>query len=83
LWETIFFHEFKYKGAILKSKIWNQQTSGEEAFKHVVYSNTPNLCLYSPHFFLPSDAHIELSWFVGIFHMYSWPLRLFELFLHF
>ncbi len=37
LWKSVIFREFKQKGAILKNKTWNQQTSGEKAFKCVVY----------------------------------------------
>jgi hypothetical protein len=33
LWELLFYHEFKLKGGILKSKTWQQQTSGEETLK--------------------------------------------------
>jgi hypothetical protein len=30
-------------------------------------SNTLNLCFYSPHFFLPLDAHIEFNWHLQVF----------------
>ncbi len=30
LWESLFFHEFKFKGGILKNKTWQQQTGGVE-----------------------------------------------------
>jgi hypothetical protein len=33
LWESLFYCEFKLKGGILKNKIWQQQTCGEEALK--------------------------------------------------
>jgi hypothetical protein len=33
---SVFFREFEQKGAILKSKTWNQQTNGEKALKRVV-----------------------------------------------
>jgi hypothetical protein len=37
LWESVFFCEFKQKGAIFNNKTLNQQTSGEKALKCVVY----------------------------------------------
>jgi len=36
-WELMFFHEFKFKGGILKNKTWQQQIGGEEALKFVIF----------------------------------------------
>jgi hypothetical protein len=33
----LFYHEFKLKGGILRNKTWQQQTSGEETLKWVIY----------------------------------------------
>jgi hypothetical protein len=37
IWETYFFREFRSKDAIRRSKMWEQQVGGIEAFKWVVY----------------------------------------------
>ncbi len=37
LWEILFFCEFELKGGILKTKTWQQQTSGEKALKWAIY----------------------------------------------
>jgi hypothetical protein len=36
-WETAFFKEFKSKDGIWRNKTWEQQISGNEALKRVLY----------------------------------------------